>query len=107
MLLMPIRSTLVDDPAYAELVSEFVANIPVRVHSIRQSMDRNDAKQLCTLVHQLKGACGSYGFHEITPLASAIEDQIALGTEVSSWIPAIELLVATCLRMTADRVERL
>lgn len=107
MFLEPIRSNLVEDPDYAELVSEFVTHIPARVHSIRQSMDGNDSKQLCNLVHQLKGACGSYGFHEITPLARAIEDQIALGTEVSSWIPAIELLLATCLRMTADPVERI
>ncbi len=104
-MLAPIRSTLTDDPDYTELIAEFVSNIPTRVSSIRRSIAENDAKQLTTLIHQLKGACGSYGFHEITPIASAIEHHIALGPEMSRLIPTIESLLSTCLRMTAVPLE--
>lgn len=97
-----IHSTLVQDPDYAELVAEFVSNVPERIRAIRQSIDNNDAKQLCTLVHQLKGACGSYGFHEITPIAASLETKIRSGTELTSLLDSLELFIATCLRMSAE-----
>ena len=102
MSLEPIRSTLVQDPDYAELVSEFVSNVPDRIRAIRDSIDSNDAKQLCTLVHQLKGACGSYGFHEITPIAASLESKMRSGTEIAALLDSLEAFIATCLRMTAD-----
>ncbi len=105
MSLPPIRSKLVDDPDYAELVSDFVSNIPQRVLSIRNSMEQGDSKQLCTLIHQLKGACGSYGFHEVTPYATTLEGQLRSGATVLSLVDTLEAFIETCLRMTADPVE--
>jgi len=102
MISESIRSALVQDPDYAELVAEFVSNVPDRVLAIRQSIDSNDSKQLCTLVHQLKGACGSYGFHEITPVAASLESKIRSGTEIGTLLDSIEAFIATCLRMTAE-----
>ena len=102
LLLHAIHSKLADDPDYSELVSEFVSNIPERVLSIRKSVEQSDSKLLCTLIHQLKGACGSYGFHEITPLASSLEGQLRSGASMLSLIDALEVLIDTCLRMTAD-----
>lgn len=102
MLLQPIRSKLVDDPDYSELVSEFVSNIPERVLSIRKSLEQSDSKLLSTLIHQLKGACGSYGFHEITPLATSLERQLRSGASMLSLVDALEVLIDSCLRMTAD-----
>ena len=98
---MPIYSTLTADPDYSELVVEFVANVPDRILSIRQSIERNDSKQLCTLIHQLKGACGSYGFHEITPLAATLEGEIRKGMDIPSLIDSLETFIDTCLRMSA------
>ena len=102
MISNPIHSTLVEDPDFAELVSEFVSNVPERIRAIRQCIDSNDTKQLCTLVHQLKGACGSYGFHEITPIAASLEARIRSEAEISSLLESLEVFIATCLRMTAD-----
>lgn len=102
MLLKLVRSTLADDPDYKELVCEFVSNVPSRVRSIRRSIADNDLKQLCSLIHQLKGACGSYGFHDITPLATTIEHQIGLGSDVSKCVPSLEVLLESCLRMTSE-----
>ena len=97
----PIYSALMDDPDYAELVTEFVSKVPDRVHSIRQSIEANDSKQLCTLIHQLKGACGSYGFHEITPLADALEAEIRTGKDIYSMSDALEDFIHSCSRISA------
>ncbi len=102
MISNPIRSTLLQDPDYAELVSEFVSNVPERILAIRKCIASNDTKQLCTLVHQLKGACGSYGFHEITPIAASLEAKIRSEAEISALLESLEAFIATCLRMTAD-----
>lgn len=102
MISEPIRSTLVQDPDYAELVSEFVSNVPGRILAIRNSIESNDPKRLCTLVHQLKGACGSYGFHEITPIAASLESKMRSGTEIVSLLDSLEVFIETCLRMTAE-----
>lgn len=97
----PIRSALISDPDYRELVEEFVSNVPDRIDSIRQSIERNDTKQLCTLIHQLKGACGSYGFHEITPLAASLEGDIRQGKDIHLLFDSLEQFIDTCLRMSA------
>lgn len=104
MSISQIHSTLACDPDFAELVSEFVTHIPARVQSIRNAMDENDSNQLKVLIHQLKGACGSYGFHPLTPLAAAIEAQLRSGIPADQLIDAIEEFVGSCLRMTADPV---
>jgi HPt (histidine-containing phosphotransfer) domain-containing protein len=102
MSLSRIYSQLVDDPDYAELVTEFVSHVPDRIKSIRAAMAQNDTRSLCTLIHQLKGACGSYGFHELTPLASHLEGELRSGASVESQFDALEAFMETCLRMTAD-----
>jgi HPt (histidine-containing phosphotransfer) domain-containing protein len=104
MSLPPIRSQLADDPDYAELVSEFVSNIPLRILSIRKSMEQNDSNQLCTLIHQLKGACGSYGFHEVTPQATILEEQLRSGATMTALVDRLEEFLETCQRLTADPV---
>ena len=99
-----IYSRLTEDPDYLELVVEFVSNVPSRVQSIKQSMEQGDAQQLSRLIHQLRGACGSYGFHEVTAMAASLEGQIYSGVELASLVDSVDLFVETCLRMTADPV---
>lgn len=104
MSLPPIRSKLADDPDYTELVCEFVSNIPLRLLSIRKSIEQNDHNQLRTLIHQLKGACGSYGFHEVTPQATILEEQLRSGATMIALADRLEEFLATCQRLTADPV---
>ena len=101
----PIRSALANDADYAELVTEFVSHIPKRLDSIRESLSNGDSKQLCTLVHQLKGACGSYGFHELTPVAASLEARIRSGETMLSLADDIEVFMNCCMRMTATPDE--
>jgi histidine phosphotransfer protein HptB len=71
-----IRSTLASDPQFKELVSLFVAEIPQRVATIEMSLQAEDLARLKTLVHQLKGACGGYGFPMISLEAEALESHL-------------------------------
>jgi len=98
----PIHSTLVCNPDYAELIKEFVTEIPSRMGAIRKSIQDQDSKQLRVLIHQLRGACGSYGFHPITPLAAAIEEKMKSGASLDLMKDALEEFISVCLTMTAD-----
>ena len=97
-----IYSSLVSDPDFAFLVSEFVEQIPNRVSAIRVTMAERSISQLCVLVHQLRGACGSYGFHDVTPLATSLEMSIRSGKSIEELTVDIETFLELCLRMTSD-----
>ena len=102
MTASPIRSALVQDPDFAEIVSAFVEEVPKRVESIRNTFAEQDRKRLCTLVHQLRGACGSYGFHELTPLATTLEFSLRSTVPLEQLLPQVEEFLEACLRMTDE-----
>jgi histidine phosphotransfer protein HptB len=97
-----IHSSLISDPDFAELVSEFVGQVPVRVSAIRESIVEQRFSELCTLVHQLRGACGSYGFHELTPLATNLEMDLRSGKSIEELAPQFDAFLNSCLCMTAE-----
>ena len=68
-----IYSTLGGDPDFAELVEMFVEEMPDRIAALQQAFDCGDVKELRCLAHQLKGAAGSFGLDQLTPLAAAVE----------------------------------
>ena len=102
MISNPIRSTLIGDPDFKQILVEFVSKVPKRLESIRNAMNESDTKKLCALLHQLKGACGSYGFHELTPLASQLEAELRSGASLRSQLDALEIFIESCMRMTAE-----
>jgi HPt (histidine-containing phosphotransfer) domain-containing protein len=67
-------------------------------------MEQSDSNQLCRLIHQLKGACGSYGFHEVTPQATILEEQLRSGVTMIALVDRLEDFLETCQRFTADPV---
>ena len=97
----PIRSSLSDNPALASVVMQFVQSIPERVQSIRICIEQEDAKRLCENIHQLKGVCGSYGFHELTPLATSLDDQLSSGIPMGNLLSDLNDFLDGCLRMQA------
>jgi HPt (histidine-containing phosphotransfer) domain-containing protein len=102
MISNPIRSTLIGDPDFKQILVEFVSKVPKRLESIRNAMNESDTENLCVLLHQLKGACGSYGFHELTPLASQLEAELRSGASLRSQLDALEIFIESCMRMTAE-----
>lgn len=85
-----IISLLGDDPDLGDLVEDFVAAMPDRISSIRAAMQSQDLPGLQRLLHQLNGACGSYGFLQLTYEAGECEKMLQLDMPFSE----IEKLLA-------------
>ena len=74
---LPVYSSLLDEePEFAGLINNYVAMLPNMAATIREALDEADWPQLKTLVHQLKGTGGNYGFNGITELAAKLEFQV-------------------------------
>ena len=71
--IVPIYSDLAADPDLVALVELFVGELPDRILAMRQSFDTEDWDELGRLAHQIKGACGTYGFHGLTRFAARLE----------------------------------
>lgn len=97
--MQPIYSEFADDIEWRELLEDFVALIPQRVASIRTGMDAADVAGVRTVVHQLRGACGSYGFHTLTKPAALLESAIEMNkclsahqTQIAEFIQMLECI---------------
>jgi len=96
-----ICSSYQSDPDFEELLVEFVQGVPDRVQAIRDAQRENRSAVLSTLVHQLRGACGSYGFHEMTPSAASLDEDLRAGISLDALGTRIDAFIDDCLRMTA------
>lgn len=96
-----IFSSLAADPLLADLVAEFVTDLPVRIARLKRQFAAHDWPGLNRTAHQLKGAAGSYGFEEITPHAHRIELLLAQNAQPKAVGEAVHELVVHCQRITA------
>lgn len=96
----PLVSDFADDPSMAEIIGEFVAELPERVSAIRDAVRLGDTVKVRRIAHQLKGAGGGYGFPIISEAAAAVEQRLTTtgGPEpsVARAAEAIEILVGHC-----------
>ncbi len=69
----PIYSRFAADEDWRELIESLVEDIPLRIAALDKALQANDLMEIVHLVHQLKGACGSYGFDDVTSLARSVE----------------------------------
>lgn len=100
----PIRSEFADDPDMAELVLEFVESMPERAASLREAFESSDREGLRRMAHQLKGACGGYGFGPVGEAAGALESGLRSlddGEPLGTIRSMVDELVSMC-----DRVRR-
>jgi CheY-like chemotaxis protein len=69
-----IFSTLpTEDPAFREVVEEFIQRLKSGLDSMRQAMENRDLPELARLAHWLKGAGGTAGFAALTDPAKRLE----------------------------------
>lgn len=66
-------SVLSADPDLAELVDLFIAELPERLAQLHHLLEAGNLVDLARFAHQLKGAGGSYGFPQVTPVAADLE----------------------------------
>jgi len=95
----PLCSSLVDDEVMRDVLVEFVANLSHEVFTMQQAMARGELDSLRVVVHQLKGAGGSFGFQGITDLARATEASIHAASAVEQVRSEVESLIALVRRV--------
>jgi signal transduction histidine kinase/DNA-binding response OmpR family regulator len=91
----PLVSAYAGDPEMVEAIREFIDELPRQVTQLQKSLDESDLEKLQTLVHQLKGAGGGYGFDIVTQLAQVAEHAIRSGETLGGVRPHIERLANT------------
>lgn len=79
-----ITSNLAHNPRMRTIIVEFVDGLPDEVNKMADSLYRNDLAALQTVVHQLRGASGGYGFDCVTEVATRVEDSIKGGKALES-----------------------
>jgi HPt (histidine-containing phosphotransfer) domain-containing protein len=69
-------STLASDPDMGELIKMFVDEIPDRVRLVQEHWQHRNFEELKRVAHQLKGACGGYGFPTVGRAAGVLEAEL-------------------------------
>jgi PAS domain S-box-containing protein len=76
-----VISRVSNDPVMRDILAQYILEMPWVVSRLVGSMSRNDLKSVHSIMHELKGSAGGYGFDEISLLASAAEASIRLGAD--------------------------
>ncbi|MEZ6103414.1 MAG: Hpt domain-containing protein [Pirellulaceae bacterium] len=84
-----------------ELVEMFVADLPDRIATLETTYAQQRWEELRRTAHQLKGASGSYGFHQITPYAAALEIAVRDMAPTDEIQRHLVKLVNLCRRLRA------
>jgi HPt (histidine-containing phosphotransfer) domain-containing protein len=94
-----IKSTMTDYPGMARIIVEFVQGLPSEVRKLEACLKAGKTVELRRAVHQLRGACGGYGFDGLTDLASAAENAILAADSVDVVGPHINSLIEMIRRI--------
>lgn len=91
-------STFSDDAEIADLVREFVAELPVRMEAVASAARDGAWEDLRRLAHQLKGAAPAYGFEPIGAAASRVETLATPVVGLDELTGAVQDLLSVCRR---------
>jgi histidine phosphotransfer protein HptB len=94
-----LYSSLASDPDLGEIVDLFVEEMPQRVEALTDTLARGDWSELRRYAHQMKGACGSYGFDQLTRPACRVEAACRDDQDEQLIREAVEELVALCQKV--------
>ncbi|HMN41566.1 MAG TPA: Hpt domain-containing protein [Phycisphaerales bacterium] len=102
-----VVSTLTGDPDMTELIEMFVDEIPERMRLVSEHWERRNFDDLRRIAHQLKGACGGYGFPTVGIAAGTLEACLADKpsrpdhTDLESIANQVNELLDLCRRVRA------
>jgi PAS domain S-box-containing protein len=97
-----IPSAFRDDPDMADIIAEFVRQLPERLAEMRQAAGAGLWDVLRRLAHQMKGAGGSYGYACLTDAARELESH-ANQADVEGAMLALNHLAHLCEKVRAGR----
>lgn len=98
-------SSLASDPDLGEIVEMFVDEMPGRVENLSRCVAEADWDQLGRYAHQMKGACGSYGFDQLTAPAARLENACRLTQDEAEIREALVELATLCQRVRSGAGE--
>ncbi len=82
-------SVLVDS-SFEPLIPRFMANRIKEIASMTEALSHDDYETIKRVAHGMKGVSGSYGFHDLTTIATHIEqaarvsDAASLGQDLAA-----------------------
>jgi HPt (histidine-containing phosphotransfer) domain-containing protein len=94
-------SNLSADPDLAELVDLFIAELPERLVQLNCALEAGNLVDLARFAHQLKGAGGSYGFPQLTPVAANLERLAKQAADEMSLRNALDELIGVTSQLRA------
>lgn len=95
----PLVSALACDPDLGDIVALYVSEMPDRIEMLRSRVAAGDWAGVADFAHQLKGSAGSHGFHQLTPLVSALERAARELRDEAQIVQTFDTLAAICQRI--------
>jgi len=92
----PVHSLFHNDPAMAELIDAFVAELPATIRQLETVALENNGPRLLQLAQMLTESAGGYGFDVITEAASALRQACLRGDAIDHLQPLIDRVVRLC-----------
>lgn len=102
-----LYSSMCDDADMVELIEMFVQEVPDRLAQLEQCLDQANWSELARFAHQLKGAGGSYGFPQLTPVAARLEQLAKQVSPVDQLQAALSELVAVAAQLRTGMPSQL
>jgi HPt (histidine-containing phosphotransfer) domain-containing protein len=99
----PLRSQLANDPDMQELIGLFIEELPERLRALESALAAQRADDVKRVAHQLRGACGGYGFPVLSVAAGKVEDAVRAMSnpenDLAQVKAGVEELVDLCRRV--------
>ncbi len=97
----PLPSEFAADTDMAEIIEQFLHELPARIEAMGQALMAQDFETLARTAHQLKGAAGGYGYPLITQAARELETGAKAREAVAVLREQVEALRLLCERARA------
>lgn len=79
--LQPLKSTFADDPAIADIIPLFLANLSGYVEGLDKALRGGDLQAALRICHDLKGTAGGYGYPALSEVAADLERHLKSGQQ--------------------------
>jgi Amt family ammonium transporter len=96
-----LYSTEADDPHMADILAQFVGNVPEHAAALRSFCRDQRWDELEGRAHDLKGVVGMYGFHHVTPVAKTLLQAVRENKPTEEISAACDALVDVLGRLAA------
>jgi CheY-like chemotaxis protein/HPt (histidine-containing phosphotransfer) domain-containing protein len=97
-----ITSLFASDEDMSELIDWFTREIEKDIERIERALERGDRGEISTIVHQLKGSAGSYGFPSVSEQAERVETCISRNEDGEHLQREVAMLIDLCNRLEGN-----